>query len=220
MITYSDTFDHQFDNIKHYQKYPVMKPYVGINYPSAVAKIMLIAESHYLPKESQASLNPQAWYEGSQRDLNDSERGWINTKQIVSGHWNNGGHRIYKELNNRLGKVITNTDEHRPMASTVFMNGFQRPSPKTGDSIKNFVDSTDLSMGRNTISQVIDIVNPDLVLFTSIYAWRLLGRKIDRKNNIKYDYVCHPGTGGRYWHKDEYSNGCKKFDQLIHTAFL
>jgi hypothetical protein len=53
MTLFSMQFDEQLSQIGHYKSFPAMKPYVGCNYGiSSKKKIMLIAESHYLPPAS------------------------------------------------------------------------------------------------------------------------------------------------------------------------
>lgn len=38
----------------------------------------------------------------------------------------------------------------------ITMNGFQRPAPKTRDSIKNFCKSIDCEVGAQTINSIIE----------------------------------------------------------------
>jgi len=71
------------------------------------------------------------------------------------------------------------------------------------------------------LDQVIQIIKPDIVIFVSKYAWDVGGQKIKEKHkNIVVDFVCHPGTGGRYWHNEEYPHNKKKFMQLLRKNFI
>jgi hypothetical protein len=102
------------------------------------------------------------------------------------------------------------------MSNIIFMNGFQRPAPQTGNSISRFCGEADFKVGAETIDQVIKITNPDLVIFVSKLAWDKLGRRLSKESTVrKLDFTCHPGTGGRYWHKKEYQHGVNKFRELI-----
>jgi len=212
----TDIFDNEFDTIEHYQKFPSMRPYVGKNYgKNNSRKILLIAESHYLPPKSTISRNPEKWYESSQSDLTKEEIAWINTRNILKGNWKPAGHMIFKELNTRMSEFM-DIKEFRAMTNVAFMNGFQRPAPNTGNSIKHFCKPIDYKIGAQTIEKVVNIIKPNLVIFVSKLSWDKLKGKIPKsQSDIIYDFVCHPGTGGRYWHNKNYEHGVNKFKSLI-----
>jgi hypothetical protein len=193
-----------------------LRPFVGKNYGiNNSRKIMLIAESHYLPPKSTISRDPENWYNSEQSDLTSEEIAWINTRNILKGNWKPKGHMIFRELNNRMSEFM-NVEEFRAMTNIVFMNGFQRPAPETGDSIKNFCKPIDYEIGVKTINEVTRIVKPDLVIFVSKLSWDKLRRKMPKSGlETEYNFVCHPGTGGRYWHNKKYEHGLEKFKLLI-----
>ncbi|TAF77500.1 MAG: hypothetical protein EAZ53_02555 [Bacteroidetes bacterium] len=209
-------FEEQISEIEHYKKFPAMKPFVGDNYGNSTGKkILLVAESHYLPPLSIKSMVVADWYNGSQSMLDDEEISWINTRDILNSDWAPDGHMIYRELELRMSNHIEKFN-NRAMNSVAFMNGFQRPSPQTGNSIKSFCAELDYKIGGETISKVIDILNPELVIFVSKLSWDSLKHRISTLNKtVSFDYVCHPGTGGRYWHNKDYAHGVKKFAKLI-----
>ena len=102
------------------------------------------------------------------------------------------------------------------MTNVVFMNGFQRPAPEPGKSIRKFCERIDYTIGAKTIEKVIDIVEPNLVIFVSKFSWDELRWKLPKpKFGTEYDFVCHPGTGGRYWHNTDYKHGVSKFTNLV-----
>lgn len=216
MSSFSKQFDEQFSQVDHYKRYSAMRPYVGCKYgESGGKKIMLIAESHYLPPTSTINKSAEVWYNSTQSDLTKEEIDWIHTRNLVNCDWKSAGHMIFRELNLRLSEYFDTTDS-RGMTNIVYMNGFQRPAPETGNSIKNFCTQQDYDISAKTIKEVIKIVNPDLVLFVSKTSWDKLRWKLPKENNgRKYDFVCHPGTGGRYWHNKNYSHGVKKFQKLL-----
>ena len=77
-------FDTSLKQIPHYQAYPAMLPFVGEEYISEQhKKVLVIGESHYLPKESTVHHDAEAWYAGSQESLNDKEVAWINTCELI-----------------------------------------------------------------------------------------------------------------------------------------
>ncbi|AYN67492.1 hypothetical protein D1013_09015 [Euzebyella marina] len=214
----TEFFDTKLDKIEHYQKFPSMRPFIGENYGKYNSrKIMLVAESHYLPPKSTISQNPENWYNSKQTDLSKEEIAWINTRGILSGDWKPNGHMIFRELNTRMSDFM-DVKEFRAMTNVAFMNGFQRPAPETGDSIKKFCKPIDYKIGAQTINAVINIIEPDLVIFVSKLSWDELRWKIPKSElRVKYDFVCHPGTGGRYWHNKNYEHGMKKFKSLIES---
>lgn len=212
----TEIFDNKLNKIEHYQKFPSMLPFIGKNYgKNNSRKIMLIAESHYLPPKSTISKNPENWYNSNQTNLSKEEKAWINTRNILSGDWKPAGHMIFRELNTRMSEFM-NVESFRAMTNVAFMNGFQRPAPETGDSIKNFCKPIDYKIGARTINEVVKIIEPDLVIFVSKLSWDKLRWKIPKSEfEVKYDFVCHPGTGGRYWHSKKYEHGLKKFKKII-----
>jgi hypothetical protein len=216
MTSFTKQFDEHFNQVDHYKRFPAMRPYVGCNYgENGNRKIMLIAESHYLPPTSTINKSADVWYNSTQSDLTKEEVEWIHTRNLVNCDWKSDGHMIFRELNLRLSEFFDNSDS-RAMTNVVYMNGFQRPSPETGSSIKHFCTQQDYDISAKTIKEVIRIVNPDLVLFVSKTSWDKLRWKLPKENNCrKYDFVCHPGTGGRYWHNKNYGHGVKKFQQLL-----
>src|SRR5687768_9795187 len=103
MTKSSKQFDSQLDQLEHYRKFPAMKPYIGHNYgTNGKAKIMLVAESHYLPEYSTISNDPEKWYNSKQSDLNEEETGWIHTRGVVQCDWQSRGHMIFRELDLRM----------------------------------------------------------------------------------------------------------------------
>jgi hypothetical protein len=212
----TEIFDGKLNEIEHYQKFPSMRPFIGKNFGKDNSKkIMLIGESHYLPPKSTISKNSENWYGSSESDLNSEEIAWINTRNILSGNWKSAGHMIFRELNTRMSEFM-NVEKFRAMTNVAFMNGFQRPAPETGDSIKNFCKPIDFKTGAQTIKEVVNIIEPDLVIFVSKLSWDKLRYDIPKSElEVKYHFVCHPGTGGRYWHNKNYQHGLKKFKSLI-----
>lgn len=64
-----------------------MKPWVGSNYVSDKhKKLLVLGESHYLPKGSIKSHDVDAWYSGSEDSLDDKEKEWIFTAEIIGKH--------------------------------------------------------------------------------------------------------------------------------------
>ena len=132
---YTSVFDPQLDQVPIYNQFPSLKPSVGVNYGTRGPKILIVAESHYLPKESKVHLDASAWY-----NLDRSALSVVGKKQEVEEHWMNTrgilkkklkkwkqGHAIYRNLENALH------DAGLPRSANAFqyvafMNAFQRPA--------------------------------------------------------------------------------------------
>lgn len=187
MNYYTKDFDHKLDAIDIYQSYPLLKPFVGSDYGKGCPKILLIAESHYLPPESTAHLDSESWYAGSEGDLSPKEQTWTRTRGILNkplGGWRARGHAIYRQLEAALIKagLPANDSVFRQVA---FMNAFQRPA-KTGDTIKN--TKMDGEIAANTVNKVIEVLQPDHIIFVSTKAKRRVGKKL----KFQSEGVDHP----------------------------
>lgn len=72
-------FDSQFQSIPFYKHHPYMIPFVGEDYDSPKhKKLLLIGESHYLPKGSTVHYDANAWYNRTP-SLSKDEEDYCNT---------------------------------------------------------------------------------------------------------------------------------------------
>lgn len=194
-------------------------PYIGNNYGKHKnPKILLIGESNYLPMKSKIHKKAEKWYMSTEQELTSEEIDWIHCRQLLECDWEANGHMIYRELNKNLEEHFENKENQRAMTNIAYINGFQRPSPETGESIKNFLTQLDYEKSADVLSQVIKIIKPDVIIFVSKLAWDKLHLKLQFDKNIKLDFTCHHGTGGRYWHNKDYKHGKKKFNRIIKSA--
>ena len=83
-------------------KIPNLKwyPFIGKEYENGVSdkKILLVGESHYLPKGSTVNLDSKEWYQGTSDKLTPDERRYIDTAGVLDGLH----HNIFKTLNRAL----------------------------------------------------------------------------------------------------------------------
>lgn len=208
-------FDTKLKEVPQFKKYQSMMTYVGNKYRNeSSCKILLIAESFYLPNESILHKKPDSWYSGNQTQLTEKEISWMNCRGLIECGWESSGHHIFRELNKRLASVLNGGFEN-----VAFMNAFQRPACKEGESFRNDCVQKDIEVAIDTINKVQEIIKPDTVIFVAKYPWDLLGSEIKKQDIAKkYSFVCHPATGGRYWHNKNYKHGKNKFIELIQTA--
>ena len=209
-------FDDRLREIPHYQHYPIMMPFVGPQYGSGVLqKVLLVGESNYMPPDSTIHQDAEKWYASDQSALTSEELVWINNRALVSGDWAPAGHMIYRELNRRMEEVV-DIATGRAMDHVAYVNAFQRPAPVTGQSIGRHLTKKDQKVAREVLTQVIEVLSPSHVIIVSKLAWNNLGGPVSNSVASSQFYnTCHPGTGGRYWHRAEYADGVDKFRRII-----
>ena len=101
--------------------------------------------------------------------------GWINTRNIISNgintKWKSKSKTIYRNIEQALFETdIYKNEQLTAFSDIAFINYFQRPAQKTGKSIK--VSKLDSEVSKKVVSQVINTISPDIVIFTSSLAWR------------------------------------------------
>lgn len=213
MPFYTEAFDEGLDQIPLYQRYPALKPFVGNTYGTNRPRILMIGESHYLPKDSDVHLDADLWYQGSQDDLSKKETGWLRTRGILDKHrgdWRPKGHTIYRRMEKALIDAGIPADDS-VFKHVAFMNAFQRPA-KEGDSIQ--AKKVDNDVAADTIDQVISVLKPDRVLFVSTKARKTLAKRL----SMVSDGVKHPASP--WWYRLHRNETAKdRFTRLI-TEYL
>lgn len=203
----TEEFDSQLKSVSFYQNFPEYLPFIGKAYDGY--KILLLGESHYFPEESVCQKAPESWYSGSNAMLTDDERAWINTRRVVN---NQHGDIPPKPQKWKKTRTIFRNIENAMIESgypktdnlfchVAFMNAFQRPAEKTGESIK--VHQLDVEQSVIIINQVIDIIQPQSVCFVSSKASKFLADKI----SLKSDVVSHPASA---WWNRQTKNGVSR----------
>ncbi|MCW3073928.1 MAG: hypothetical protein JWP69_997 [Flaviaesturariibacter sp.] len=199
----------ELDKIEHYQKFEIMKPFIGENYFNAKKRILLVAESHFFASQSNINSGPTKWYSSTLKDLHESKYDNINTRKIVE----NSAHMVFRELETVLSKSVDKY-KNRALNNIAFINAFQRPANKTGQSMKALASSFDFEVGIKTLTKVIEILKPNLVVFISKYAWDNIGKQLPRVENTVYEFVNHPASV-KYWHNSKYINSKYKLIKLL-----
>ena len=195
-------FDSKLREIPHYKRYPAMIPFVGDHYEySEHLKVLLLGGNYYFEEEVSAHHDADAWYKGSQNDLDKKHIPWIDCRGLVNGDWKLKGYRIYKVINDVIESVCFGKDG-RGIDHVAFMNAFQRPS-KYGETIKKELVPIDIKVGSDVIRSVIDILEPDCVVFVHKRGWDEFQSSIDTADNPKTDWVYHAGDN-RWWNRKNY----------------
>ncbi|MCF7733318.1 MAG: uracil-DNA glycosylase family protein [Akkermansiaceae bacterium] len=216
----STSFDKELALIPHYQAFPAMLPYVGGDFgASSHWKMLLIGESFYFPPESTIHLDAARWYSETQNSLNADELEYFNCRGLLECPWKADGHQMYREINRCLDSLGLECSE-RAVSHVAFTNSFCRPAAKSGDSFKHCCTELDRIKSQEVTKAVIDVLNPDLVVYVSKYAWDCVGHNLAELLKDKtFRFASHP-AGQFYWNRRGYAHGRPKFIQILQDDFM
>ena len=206
-------FDTQLDSMPIYRRYPILKPSIGIHYGKWGPKLLIIAESHYLPEKSTIHLDVEKWYEGDHRDLGfvgqENEAAWMNTRGILSkkNGFRDRGHAIYRNLEAALHDSGI-PKSHNAFQYVAYMNGFQRPAVK-GETINT--SPIDVSNAVETIQRVIEVLLPDQIIIVSSKVRDRIGPQLDAL------YVAVPHPACRHWNRKDLKRGPGRLQFVQHV---
>lgn len=198
-------YEDKLDLIDHYRNYPEMKVWVGCNYSNNSKKLLLIGESHYLKETSDYHHNPESWYAGV--SVSDKlDWGWIKTRSIISNgidtKWKGGSKAIYRNIERALFESLMFKEKPLTVFTEVaFMNYFQRPAERTGKSIN--VSQIDAKVSYGVFHSVVNIISPNIVIFTSSLAWEHAKKhgvvEFLKEKDVSFIRAPHPGMP--WWNK-------------------
>ena len=217
MSSFTTKHDEQLQTLVHYQNYPEMLPFIGTNYDSQEKKLLIIGESHYLPKDTLVDV--MKWYEMDSSMLSDDDRDYIWTRNV---EWL---HDKEKSPFKPIARAISETGfnpTHEFNVLEIFKhlawcNFFQRPAEKTGESINP--RQLDREKSEEVLVHIFETIQPTHVVFVSSKAWdwsEILRDKC-KDEPIIFDYAPHPNT--RWWNRtaEKYGNmtGKEKFQNFL-----
>ncbi len=201
----STYFDEKLMKIEHYRKYSEMLPWIGYDYKNQKIKVLTVGESHYLSKTSTYHHDPISWYAGILMSNKPDKAGIHTRKVIFSGiltQWKKKSKVIFKNTESAL--LSSNLFPIKPDSAydnIAFMNFFQRPAEKSGKSIK--VKDLDLTISSQVFTEVVNIIKPDVVIFTSVLAYKYAKNcaALDylSTNEITFTKCPHPATS--WWNR-------------------
>ncbi|MBE9664663.1 hypothetical protein [Mucilaginibacter myungsuensis] len=227
---YCSTYDALLkDRLVHLSNYPQFLPFIGNAWEGQQNRILLIAESHYLPSKSNGKSSSQTWYDGNKSLLSERERGWTNTRGIVE--WADGyaldktkfskGHSIFYNIKNAVfdARNISKKDKYL-FHQFGYYNYFQRPAEETGASIQ--LSGNDYRIAYNTIKAIAEIAQPTDLIFVSKKAYNSFIHWRNKEadgifTNIRSHSVPHPASA--WWNRPHNAcdgkSGKQKFIDII-----
>lgn len=219
-MTWSTTYDKQFSAIAHFQRYPELYPWVGQAFHSQSPRILVLGESHYLKPESDYHHDAAAWYVGINIQ-GRSDRAWTVTREIIANGlangWREKSKTIYRNLEAAaIDAGVGASKLGSPFHSMAFMNYFQRPAQVSRKSI--VVSELDRSHSAAVLSSVLEILCPEIVIFSSVLAWRAARDSIHRHQHVRFAFTTHPAT--RWWHTPMRKYKGKSGRQIFIEALL
>ena len=199
-MTSSTMYDEQFSGVGHFQLYPELYPWVGQSFHSHCRRILVVGESHYLKPDSDYHHDASAWYAGIDIKVRP-DRAWTITRDIITNglanQWRGKSKSIYRNIEAAaVDAGVSASTSDSSFHSMAFMNYFQRPAQVSGKSI--VVSALDKSHSSAVLNAVLDILNPQIVIFCSVLAWRAAQESVQGHQHVRFAFTPHPAT--RWWH--------------------
>lgn len=173
------TYDAKFQSIPFYKTHPYMMPFVGCNYESSEhKKLLLVGESHYMPKESVVHHDENLWYDGNP-DLSGEEKRWCDTRgarYCKSGQFGKNIDRAIREA-----FLIENENAFVEIAS---YNYFLRPADDR-QSFESICTERDCDEAVRVFYAILEILKPNFIIFTSRFVFN--HAEYDFNKNFNYD---------------------------------
>jgi hypothetical protein len=170
-------FDSKLKIFFHYQNHPQMLPFVG-KYWGKYKKLLVIGESHYLSPCFDITII-ENWYNSNINDLDNINSGrarsWTNTSELIDDtDYKPKGHTSWKNIKTAIHSTGFDPPEDI-FCYIAYMNFFQRPAQKTGESIN--VTKEDCNIANEALAFIINIIIPDYIFFVSSKAWQYYNKK-------------------------------------------
>lgn len=195
----------------HLQIHPSYMPHIGDGYDTAPIKIMIVAESHYLPNYLDDKITVEDWYDNPESvyaRMKGDDKGWIDTKGVIKHYrkeQKNGALVLFANLEKAYAEACSGKllfDE------CIFLNYFQRPAERQGESIR--ISKRDSEVALQNLLTLIDVTKPNKIVFVSSKAHKDFQAACFDKGIAKDDlpYVgTVPHAGASVW----WNKASKKF---------
>ena len=149
--------------------------------------------------------------------LNEEERGWINTSEIIleeiTAGFPNKAHVIFKSGGQKINEYDPHFLDYRKIFQyIVFYNFFLRPANE-GDSLKHIIDQQDISVAQECFDFMLSTHCPNGILFLSRFAFDCCN-----KTNINVPVAAAPHPGCRWWNKRSWKYGDRYGREVVQDA--
>ena len=193
-----------FDVNDFRMRYPEMSPYVGNQYNLAQehnCALLVIGESHYLPDDSTVHKDCATWYISDHTKLNQEERGWINTSDIICKqrpkNFPNQAHWIWRFGYQKINEWGPKFDDYRMLFPyMVFFNFYLRPANQ-GNTFKELCTPQDNFVANANFQYMVEQYQPNGIVFLSRLAFESCGAK----NMLSIPVAGAPHPTCRWWNR-------------------
>lgn len=209
-----------------FNRFRELEPAFGKNYGmNNLKKLLIVAESNYfeddLEKES-VFKDPEKWYHGKNCPLipekkKDNVSSWIGEGYPIFNNIFDSIRTVLDESNIKYEKTYYLLDEF-----AFYKNYFLRPASRKGKNLSFEKDckQIDRDVAGYALCGIIDIIQPNIVIFVSKYAYDEFNLYCSQ-NNKKFDnciieYTNHPSRPASW--SDE--NGKQKFENLLREYWV
>jgi hypothetical protein len=201
LIYNTEKYDESLKALTHFQKFPIMLPFIGTEYDKRAKKLLIIAESHYLEKDTQTDI--MKWYELDETLISSDDRASVDTRGVVEYHYPN-----HKTLFRKIGESIISCgfnpkDKSNMFKYVAFYNFFQRPAEEYGKTINP--NPKDIKKAEETFEHIVETINPTHILFVSKKSWNFASKVRGKyKDRIAFGYSMHPSSP--WWNRKTSQN--------------
>lgn len=221
------TYDSQLQTkLNHLKLHPAYLPHIGLKFNEARTKVLIIAESHYLPKKHNNKFSVADWY-NNPRSIYDEigdDKGWFKTRGVIN-HYKTvrplpKGHGIFKNLETAYQTI---NNDVKLFDECVYFNYFQRPSGEEGETIK--VHKIDSEIALENLMVISEVLKPNKIIFVSSAAYKDYEDHATKEQKDQLPYVGsvpHPSASSwwnrqskRYGIKGEAVTGRDKFIRIM-----
>ncbi len=220
-------YDEKLREIEMFRLHPTLIPFVGNEYEKY--RVLHIGESHYIdqtPDNTKYDIEYfKRWWTDPCNEVLEDSFGWADTRQVMSNYMEgrHGAYTIFTNFIKSFSKVVLDreipsiSDEDKKLYRYIaFMNFFQMPSIYEGtkfwDSLEisanmigkpelaNEMWNTAVKNSVKAVDQVIEIINPTAIVFTSISAGNAY-KDYDGKysKDQRIIYTSHPAYPFTWW---------------------
>jgi hypothetical protein len=194
--------------MKFYNRYPMMRPYVGKNFHGAgTPSLLLIGESHYLDGDC-PQRRSESWYSGSFTDLSDDQVTYIDNVRLLENSRAEGfskkSHVIFKNAFSEINEYGPRYSDYKLVADDIaFYNFFLRPGLE-GDSLE--VTDQDVALANEAFLLHYEALKPTAVVFLS----RLAHENFNPAEPIGTPIISTAHPGCQWWNRVAHKYGDRR----------
>jgi hypothetical protein len=203
--------------LPHLQIHKNYLPYIGKNFEQSNQRILIVAESHYLPKKYDNKITVEEWYNKPElvyKNIKIEDRGWFSTRDVIKTYQTQKEKKkiekaltIFSNLENAFHEI---EPQQELMTQSAYINYFQRPAEKTGDSIN--ISSLDRIVAIENILVLINVLSLHKIIFVSTKAYNNFHLESKKIENLKLPFigvVPHPSASS-WWNRKSTKYGTKE----------